>query len=136
MHTYLLVAGDEKVSDLLEPFADYGGEGTNNDAKFDWFEVGGRFGSALRLRSPRPLRKFFGLLPAGLTSCAVSAKKFEIDQQALLADPPAALLYNGNWSESAFFAKSDESEKWRVKFSHLFQEIPDDTTLTVVDCHS
>ena len=29
MHIYLLVAGNGEVPDLLEPFADYGGQGTN-----------------------------------------------------------------------------------------------------------
>ena len=136
MHTYLLVAGEGKIPDLLEAFADYGGEGTNENAKFDWFEIGGRFGAALPLKQPRQLRRFFGLLPGGTTSRVVSAKKAEVDQQVFLADPPAALLFRGQWSESAIFAKGEEAEKWRTEFVRLFEQIPDDTTLTIVDCHS
>ena len=136
MHTFLLVAGEGKIPDLLEAFADYGAEGTNENAKFDWFEIGGRFGAVLPLKQPRQLRRFFGLLSAGSTSRVVSAKKSEVDQQTLLADPPAALLFSGQWSESEIFAKGEAADKWRTEFARLYSEIPDDTTLTIVDCHS
>ena len=135
MHTFLLVAGEGQIPKLLEPFADYGGEGTNNNAKFDWFEIGGRFGTALPLKQPRQLKRFFGLLPGGTTTRATSAKKSEVDQTALLADPPAALLFRGQWSESALSTKDGEAERWRAEFARRFAEIPADCTLTVVDCH-
>ncbi|HSY19873.1 MAG TPA: hypothetical protein VK815_16135 [Candidatus Acidoferrales bacterium] len=135
MHTFLLVAGEGPIPALLEPFADYGGEGENENGKFDWFEVGGRFGAALPLKQPRQLKRFFGLLPGGTTARATTAKKSEVDSQALLADPPAALLFRGQWSESALFAQHEQAEKWRAEFARRFAEIPDDTTLTVVDIH-
>ncbi|MBA4149429.1 MAG: hypothetical protein H0X66_15055 [Verrucomicrobia bacterium] len=120
---FLLVAGDGNIPDLLEPFADYGGEGTNPNAKFDWFEIGGRFGPSLSLKQPRQLRRFFGLLPGGTASCVLNAKKSEVDLQSLLANPPAALLFQGQWSESVIFAKSQDAEEWRKEFTRLFEQI-------------
>jgi ABC-type nitrate/sulfonate/bicarbonate transport system substrate-binding protein len=126
----------QESQDLLEKYADYDGGGANENAKFDWFEVGGRFGDALPLKRPRQLKRFFGLLPGDSTSKAVSARKSEINQVALLADPPAALLFRERWAESEIMAKGKAAEKWRTEFARLFAEIPEDTALTVVDCHS
>jgi hypothetical protein len=108
----------------------------NPDGRHDWYKVGGQWADALRLREPRPLRRFFGLLPAGRTSRATSAKKSEIDQEALLADPPAALLFRGEWLASPFFAEGEAEAGWRAQFAQHFARIPDDTVLTVVDTHS
>src|SRR5258705_1924595 len=135
MHTCLLVVGEGEIPDLLDDFADYDGEGTNENAQFDRFEVGGRFGTALPLKQPRQIRRFFGLLPGGSTSRVVSARKSEVDLQALLAKPPAALLFRGRWSERKMMAEGEAGQKWRAEFARLFAEIPDDTTLTIVDCH-
>lgn len=136
MHTYLLVAGDGKIPELLEPFADYGGEGNNANARFDWFEIGGRFGAALPLKTPRRLKRFFGLLPAGFTSNTTAARKSEVNQEALLADPPAALLFRGQWLSSPIVLEGRLPETWRSQFASAFTQISDETLLTVVDCHS
>jgi hypothetical protein len=136
MHTYLLVAGDRKIPEMLEPFADYDGEGNNPDARFDWFEIGGRFAAALPLKNPRRLRRFFGLLPAGFTSNATAARKSEVDHEALLADPPAALLFRGQWLSSPIVLEGRLPEAWRSQFASAFAQIPDETLLTIVDCHS
>lgn len=108
----------------------------NPEGRHDWYQVGGQWADTLRLREPRKLRRFFGLLPAGWTSRATTAKKSQIDQQALLADPPAALLFRGQWFASPIFAEGDTEPKWRGEFAQHFTQIPDDTTLTVVDLHS
>ncbi len=108
----------------------------NRQGHFDWYEVGGQWKGFLRLRQPRQVRRFFGLLSAGETTQATSARKVEIDPQALLADPPMALLFRGKWFESPIFAVGDFAEKWKTEFAQLFAEIPDDVMLTVVDIHS
>ena len=55
-----------------------------------------------------------------------------------------ALLYEGQWYERGvmgwFGVSSDEGdedacEKWDKKFHELLEELPDDTLLTIVDCH-
>lgn len=108
----------------------------NPNGRHDWYQVGGQWADALRLREPRQLRRFFGLLPAGQTLRATSARKAEIKEQALLADPPAALLFRGQWFASPIFAEGDTEAKWRAEFGQHFAEIPDETLLTVVDVHS
>jgi hypothetical protein len=108
----------------------------NPKGRHDWYQVGGQWADTLRLRQPRPVRRFFGLIPAGSTLRATTATKAEIDQQALLADPPAALLFRGEWFASPIFAQGDAEAKWRTEFSEHFSRIPDDTLLTVVDVHS
>jgi len=108
----------------------------NPDGRFDFYEVGGRWNGFLQLRQPRQLRRFFGLFPAGYATRVSSAKKSQIDQQALLADPPAALLFRGQWFASQIFAKGEALKTWLEEFSRHFSEIPDDTTLTIVDVHS
>ena len=135
MHIYLLVAGEGKILDLLEPFADYGGEGTNANAKFDWFQVGGMFKAGLPLKQPRKIKRFFGLFTSS-ASRVIIAKKSEVDLQDLLKAPPHAFLFDGRWSEHKLLPDDEEAAKWRVELERRFQEIQDDTTLTVVDCHS
>ena len=135
MHIYLLVAGNGEIPDLLEPFADYGGEGTNNNAKFDWFKVGGMFKAGLRLKEPRKIKRFFGLFTRS-TSTVIIAKKSEVDLEDLLRFPPHAFLFSGRWSESKLLPDEQEAAQWRAEFAQRMAEVPDDTTLTVVDCHS
>ncbi len=108
----------------------------NPKGRHDWYEVGGQWADALKLRQPRPVRRFFGLIPAGSTLRATTATKIEIDQEALLADPPAALLFRGEWFASPIFVQGNAETRWRTEFSEHFSRIPDDTLLTVVDVHS
>jgi hypothetical protein len=136
MHTCLLVAGNDDLSKMLEPFADYDGEGNNPNWKFDSFEVGGRFADMLRLKTPRQTRRFLGLLPGPIILNLNTAKKSEIDQNALLANPPAALLFRGQWMSSPIVLGESLPENWRQEFAAVFAEIPDVTSLTIVDCHS
>ena len=108
----------------------------NPKGRVDCYEVGGRWDGFLRLREPRQLRRFFGLLPAGKTSHVSSARKSEIDRETLLAEPPAALLFRGQWFASPIFAEGEALDIWRQEFSQHFAQIPDETMLTVVDVHS
>jgi hypothetical protein len=135
MHFYLLVAGEGEIPDLLEPFADYGGEGTNENAEFDWFQVGGMFKAGLPLKQPRKIKRFFGLFTSS-ASRVIIAKKSVVDLQDLLKTPPHAFLFGGRWSASKLLPDAEEAAKWRGELERRFEEIPDDTTLTVVDCHS
>ena len=108
---------------------------TNPRGLFDWYEVGGQWKGFLKLREPRPIRRLFGLLSAGETMQTTSARKSQIDRQALLDDPPMVLVVGGEWFESTIFAEGDAVEKWKAEFAQLFAEIPDDKRLTVVDVH-
>lgn len=135
MHGLLLLAGNGTPKVLLRPFdLDLSG-GTNPEGKFDWFEVGGRFRDFLPLRTPRETRRFFGLLRGPLRQQAVTAQKSEVDVEALLKSPPAALLFAGQLSESPMMATGVGLQAWREEFACLLSAVPDDTCLTVIDFH-
>ena len=135
MHLFLLVAGEGKMSDLLEPFADYGGEGKNENAKFDWFTVNGMFLQGIPLKQPRTTKRFFGLFTKIASRVAV-AKKSEIDLLELLKAPPHAFLFDGRWSDAKLLPNDDEAAEWSAELTRRLTEVPDDTTITVVDLHS
>jgi hypothetical protein len=136
MHTCVLVADDRDIYVLRDRFARYDHREDTPDSRWDHFGVGGRFADALPLRHPRPIRRFFGLVSAGATSRASIAKKCEIDQDAFLADPPAALFYLDQLYECPLFADGDALANWRAEFRQRFAEIPEETTLQIVDAHS
>jgi hypothetical protein len=136
MHTCILVADDGDIYDVLAPFADYTGESSGPAPTFDYFGVGGRFEGLLPLKRPRQLRKFFGLLPAGHTTHVSVAQKSEVDQAALLSDPPAALFFRGQLYQSPYFAEGEALAKWHSEFRQRFAEIPEHTLLQIVDAHS
>jgi len=135
MHIYLLLAGNGNIPDLLEPFADYGREGANEKAKFDWFQVGGMFKAGLPLKQPRKTKRFFGLYTSS-ASRVIIAKNSEVDLQELLKAPPHAFLSGGEWSEAKLLPDEQEAAQWRAELARRLAAVSDDTTLTVVDCHS
>jgi hypothetical protein len=90
----------------------------------------------LPLKEPRPLRRFFGLLPAGPTTCATTARKSEIDEPALLADPPAALFFRNQLHECPLSTDPAQLAAWDARFRTLFAEIPSAAVLRIVDAHS
>ncbi|HEX6985608.1 MAG TPA: hypothetical protein VF170_09535, partial [Planctomycetaceae bacterium] len=132
MHSLLLVVGDD-VHAQLSRFADWNASGTNSETKFDWYRIGGRWDGYLRLRSPRAKRRLFGLLAPRVESQVNVAKKREIDTATLLASPPSAVLIGGKWSEAPIRFEEAPDESWRHRFFEIFDRVPDDATLTVVD---
>ena len=135
MHTCVLVADDRDIYDALDRFTNYDGEEPKPESKWDYFGIGGRYEGFLVLKRPKPLRRFFGLLPAGETSRVSVAKKSEIDQESLLANPPGALFFAEKLYECPPFAEGDALARWRAEFRERFSEVPDDTTLQIVDAH-
>src|SRR5688572_3394375 len=71
----------------------------NPQGRHDWYQIGGAWANSLKLRQPRK-RRLFGLIPAGTTLRATTATQTEIDQQALLANPPAPFLFKREWFAS------------------------------------
>jgi hypothetical protein len=108
----------------------------NPDSKYDWYVVGGRFPGCLRLKQPVQPSGWRRLFGAGPKDRGNQARKADIQQDLLLADPPTALLFEGRWHECPFTSDAAELEKWRTQFAGLFASIPDDALLTVVDMHS
>jgi len=54
---------------------------------------------------------------------------------------PFALVKDGKWYEKGemgwwgYVGNEKEQQDWNVEFTKLFDELPDDTLITVVDCH-
>src|SRR5262245_9868094 len=72
----------------------------------------------------RQLRRFFGLLRAGQTSRVSVAKKSEIDQEACLVDPPAALFFRDRLYECPLFAEGAALAKCRLNSDSALPRFP------------
>ena len=136
MHACVLVADEGELYALLDHFAKNDGEEDKPEARWDYFGIGGRFEGALPLKSPRKIRRLFGLLPAKYISGASVAKKAEVDCERLLSDPPAAVYFLGKLHECPLFAEGEKLKRWEKEFRAVFDQIPADTTLRIVDAHS
>lgn len=108
----------------------------NPEAKFDWYQVGGRFAGYFRLQQPVPPSWWRRLLGKGPVDRVDRALKREVDAQAILAHPPADLLWNGVWHEGPISADEQELVQWQLRVEKLFAEVPEDALLTAVDLHS
>jgi hypothetical protein len=95
-------------------------------SKWDWWVTGGRWQNFLELRDG---------------SRADSARIRDVDLEALLEDVPFALVKDGQWMEKGrmgWFGMSTENktdEAWTALVREALDGLPDDTALTIVDCH-
>jgi len=108
----------------------------NTQRHFDWYQHGGRWADYLKLREPRPTRRFLGLLAGPAVTHVSSARKSEIDQAHLLADPPESLVCDGQWHSGPLVLDGQAPTEWQREFASLFASIPADTWLHCVDIHS
>jgi hypothetical protein len=109
---------------------------TNPQAMFDWYEIGGRFNGYLRLREAVPPSWWDRLLGRRAAAGVNRAPKRDVASEPLLANPPTALLLEGQWHLCPITRDKAEVAAWRKQFAALFRAIPDDATLTAVDVHS
>jgi hypothetical protein len=135
MHTCILVADQRNIYEVLDRFASYDDDPPKPEAKWDYFGIGGRFNGRLLLKRPR-IRRFLGWIPVGWSLRASVAKKCEIDQEALLKSPPAALFLRDTLYQCPVFPTEEAAARWDAEFRERFAEIPDDTILQIVDAHS
>lgn len=98
---------------------------SNPGGKFDWCAIGGRFDGMLPVRAA-----------GGGSRRANQARRGEVDEDDLFADPPAALLVNGAWHEVDLGADEAERVAWAARFAALMRTVPPDALVTVVDLHS
>ena len=118
----------------------------NPDSKWDWYEVGGRWTGLLKLKQ--------GVKP--IAESNFSSEWSEEEENKVLSENRAdiarkgdieniseivcfALLKNGKWYERGQMGwgaiVSNENLEWSTKFKKLVAELPDDTLITIVDCH-
>lgn len=139
MHTSVLVADKGDVYDLLDRFAAYDGEAVSDDARWDNFGVGGIFAGALPLARRRAWRRRLPFAPRWITGASV-VRKSDVDKDALLSNPPMALFFQGVLHECPLSEEPEDDAKvlaeWQATFRRLFDAIPEDATLQIVDAHS
>lgn len=62
-----------------------------------------------------------------------------VNQKRLAAISTFAVLHEGQWAERGkmgwWGSVSDENDNWEQTFVKILKTIPDDTLLTIVDCH-
>ena len=104
----------------------------NPNAKWDWYSLGGRWSGYLILKSGE---------------CVNSALKKDIDFEEMTKSferyeyATFAYILNGEWHECGemhyFGITSNEKDKdvWQAQFEKMIQSLPNDTRLTVFDCH-
>ena len=123
---------------------------SNPNSKWDWYEVGGRWPGMLKLKQ--------GVTPIAPVNFSWGWMREPEEMQKVLSENCAdiafkkdianldeivcfALLKDGKWYERGqmgwWAIASDEKpdDVWDAEFKKLVSELPDDTLITIVDCH-
>ena len=135
MHTSVLVADKGDVYDLLDRFANYDGESISDEARWDYFGVGGIFAGLLPLARRSIWRRWIPFAPRWLIGASTACKS-AVDHEAFLKDPPSALFFLGELHECPLSDDAEVIADWRAKFCEMYADIPEHATLQVVDAHS
>lgn len=107
----------------------------NPNGKYDWYSVGGRFSNYLRLLEPKRPSLLGRLLGRQPSSVVERARKSELVVDAILDDPPFALVVEGEWLEQGWGAEALSDEDWAKAFASRFAAIGEEQWVTVVDAH-
>lgn len=121
---------------------------SNENAKWDWYQMGGRFRGKLILKQPDNAKPLYDGRPH---ECQSEYKKLQAEgrcDQALVGEiknldklAVFAVVKDGEWYERGkmgwFGCVSNEmsEEEWDEKVHELLQDLPNDTLLTVFDFH-
>ena len=93
----------------------------NPNAKWDWWELGGRWDGHLHLCT-------------GTNSSQAPIEMVDIDKLG----SAAAILYRGEWiacDDRPFSMNEEDEVKWLNKIKALMSDIPPGNIVSVVDCH-
>ena len=117
----------------------------NPNSKWDWYTVGGRWAGLLKLKDgivSNPPNFSYGwseedknkLLNENRTDVALKSQIANLDEIVCFA-----FLKDGIWHERGemrwFDCVSNEKMDWDDQFKKLVRELPDDSLITIVDCH-
>lgn len=111
-------------------------ERMNPNSKFDFFKIGGRFDGYLRLRAPRRPSLLGRLVGKKEISQVNRAFKHEIETQAVVENPPFAILVGEAWVEQGWSSEAPNDDQWRQQFAQRFAAVGESEMITVVDVHS
>jgi len=119
----------EEIGKKGEIYSDY-----NPKSKWDWYDLGGRWSGMLKLKK--------GVKDAEIsenTQSVDQAKKGDIENFDEIIT--FALIKNGKWYEIGEMgwwniASNEKDEKqWEAEFKKLVSSLPDDTLISIYDCH-
>lgn len=119
---------------------------TNENAKWDWYQMGGRYRGHLKLKVPRmdaPLyngwphenkNDYDRLKKEGYCDQAYSHEVENLDEFV-----PFAIVKDGEWHQRGkcgwWGIVTDENDNWDEEAKSLKKDLPYGTLLTVIDCH-
>lgn len=83
----------------------------NPNAKWDWYQVGGRWANCLPLKD-------------GTNTDTTIWKDVDINK----LQPTYAILRNGCWQEN-------EDNNWSTEFAEIIKDIEPETIVSIIDCH-
>lgn len=119
---------------------------TNENVKWDWYQMGGRYRGRLKLKAPRvdaPLymdwqyenyADYERLKKEGYCDQAYSHEVENLDEFV-----PFAIVKDGEWHQRGecgwWGVVTDENDNWDEEAKNLKKDLPYGTLLTVIDCH-
>lgn len=117
----------------------------NPNSKWDWYVVGGRWAGMLKLKDGIvgiPPNFSYGweekekkkIIDANMVDIARKSQISNIDNITCFV-----FLKDGVWHEKGemgwFACVTDEKTDWEDQFKKLVRELPEDSLITIVDCH-
>ena len=108
----------ENIGDNGELYSTY-----NPNSKWDWYQVGGRWGKKLETKKG---------------NCDSAIKKDILNISDIHT---FAILKDGKWYEKGkmgwwgFVSDKKEENEWEEQFRKLIDNLPNETLITIVDCH-
>jgi len=119
----------------------------NPNSKWDWYQVGGRWTGYFKLKENTKgvLGKPGLMTEQGEDGFVDQLYKKDIDIEWMKNNNksivPFALVNNGKWYKRgemgwwACVSNEKGKDEWENEFNKLFDSIPDDSLITIVDCH-
>jgi hypothetical protein len=92
----------------------------NPNGKFDWFDIGGRWGGYLQLASGE-------LVDQALLK--------DLDIGLLLGNAPVFVIKDGEWLTGDMEPLEPANEAWITHYQAIINSLPPDSLITVVDIH-
>jgi hypothetical protein len=121
---------------------------SNDDAKWDWYQLGGRWAGSLKLKKDvtplQPLNFSWGWddnekRDASKKNLADVAYKKDIANLNELTT--FALIKDGKWYEKGdmgwwgMVGNEKDEKEWDDEFKKLISDLPDDELISIYDCH-
>lgn len=109
----------------------------NPNAKWDWYQLGGRWSGLIKLKNNTDGVIGEPSLVAKNIPGIDQAKKGDISNLTTIY--PFAILKNGEWYEKGEMGwwgmVSNENIEWEKEVTKLLTDLPDDTLISIYDCH-